>query len=64
MQRPNITKEPARDICPLAKVKVIHTNKTFISQQNDKTVGRHYSLQFPPTKHYSSTVSAATIHEQ
>jgi len=30
IQRIKITKEPARDICPLAKVKAIRTNECFL----------------------------------
>jgi len=37
IQKPNITKEPARDICPLAKVKAIRTNESFLLQVQTKT---------------------------
>jgi len=37
IQKPKITKEPARDICPLAKVKAIRTNESFLLQEQTKT---------------------------
>jgi len=40
IQKPNITKELARGLCPLAKVKAIHTNESFLLQEQTK----HLSL--------------------
>ena len=36
MQRPNNTKEPAGDICPLEKFNAIYTNKSFLLQDKSK----------------------------
>jgi len=36
IQKPNITKEPARGICPLAKVKSIRANESSLLQEQTK----------------------------
>ena len=55
-------KEPARDNWPFTKVKAI-SNKIFILQEYDKTIGRYYSLQFP--RHFTLHLEyqQVTIHK-